>query len=92
MSNELRFKNHLTLTQKLLTICRSKKSFDSIEHNFIKSYIDTLPVDDLTTLVYWDQATLAEVDSELIRKHYTATNQFYRYIYELLFNHNDSPY
>ena len=54
LSNELRFRNHLTLTQKLLTITRSEKSYDSIENNFIKSYIDTLPVDDLTTLVYWD--------------------------------------
>ena len=69
---ELRLYNHILLTQKLLMICR-KNSDWGVDDNLIKSYMGALPMDDLTTLIYWDKSTLNEIDSELIRSHYQQT-------------------
>ena len=60
--------HHLILTQKLISKRRdSNKEYDSALLNLVRTYLDTLPVDDMSSLIYWDQATLNQVDSSVIR-------------------------
>jgi len=60
--------HHLVLTQKLLSQKRgSPDQFTSPMGNFVRTYLDTLPVEDMSSLIYWDQTTLNQVDSEIIR-------------------------
>lgn len=58
----------------------------------IQRYLDTLPRDDLSTLIYWDPDTLNQVDSQIIRKSHMETCTFYKQIYGMLVNNPDSPY
>lgn len=59
-----RFYHHLMLTQKLISQKRdSNKLLGSPIDNFVRTYLDTLPTDDMSSLVYWDQSTLNKVDS-----------------------------
>lgn len=60
--------HQLILTQKLISKKRdSHKEFDSSLLNLVRTYLDTLPVEDMSSLIYWDQATLNQVDSSVIR-------------------------
>ena len=62
VATELRLYNHIILTQKLIMICRKNSDWGVVD-NMIKSYMDTLPMNDLSTLIYWDKSTLNEIDS-----------------------------
>ena len=66
VSTELKLFNSLILTQKLLTVSR-KKSERSAKDALIESWLNILPGDDLSSIIYWDKSTLNEVDSELLR-------------------------
>lgn len=58
----------------------------------MRSYLDTLPVADLSSLIYWDTATLNEVDSQIIRQNYKTTCDHYKAIYQAMIVHPESPY
>ena len=72
LSTQLRLFNHFILTQKLLMISRKTYSSDmknlSMDANLLSGYMSALPGKDLSTLPYWDQKTLNEIDSEILRK------------------------
>ena len=85
--------HHLILTQKLLSQRRgSDQEFESTMQNLRRHYLDTLPVDDLSSIVYWDQATLNQVDSDIIRQTYKNTTEYYKAIYRAIITHPESPY
>ena len=58
----------------------------------MKSYIDTLPKEDLTSFIFWPQEVLVEVDSQNLRKAYQNTLGYYHLIYKKLVDADDSPY
>ena len=80
--------HHLVLTQKLISLKRgSSEKFTSPMDNFVRTYLATLPVEDMSTLVYWDKATLNLVDSEIIRQTYRTTCDHYKAIYRAVVLH-----
>ena len=81
--------HHLILTQKLLSYKRSsgggtskdEEIFGSPKLNLLQCYMDCLPIEDMSSIIYWDQATLNEVDSEIIKTTYRNTINHYKAIY-----------
>ena len=59
-----KFFHHLILTQKLISKKRSSETalYGQMD-NYVRTYLDTLPVSDMSSLIYWDSATLNQVDS-----------------------------
>lgn len=60
--------------------------------NLERTYLSTLPVEDNSSIIYWDTATLNQVDSEIIRHTYRTTCDHYKAIYKALVCHPESPY
>ena len=48
-----KFYHHLVLTQKLIS-ARRKESLHSVNDNYVKAFINCMPVTDLTSIIYWD--------------------------------------
>lgn len=69
-----------------------KESDYSPSANFVKHYINVLPKDDLSQIIYWDQKTLNHIDSEVLRNSYRDTSGMYHYYHKLLVEQDDSPY
>lgn len=85
--------HHLILTQKLISKKRSSGSeFNGFIENFVRTYLDTLPVEDMSSLIYWDPATLNQVDSQIIRDNYKMTCDHYKAIYRAMVTNPNSPY
>ena len=54
-----RFYHHLMLTQQLISQKRgSENMIKSPIDNFVRTYLETLPEGDLTSMIYWDRETL----------------------------------
>ena len=64
----------------------------SMDANLLSGYMSALPGKDLSTLPYWDQKTLNDIDSEILRKQHLNTVTFYNQIYESLVKDPESPY
>ena len=60
--------------------------------NFVRTYLDTLPEGDLTSMIYWDRETLNKVDSEIIRSTYSTTCGYYKSLFKAMIQHPQSPY
>ena len=85
--------HHLILTQKLISKKRSSEtSFEGQMDNFVRTYLDTLPVNDMSSFIYWDPATLNQVDSQIIRSNYKMTCDHYKAIYRAIVMNPSSPY
>lgn len=94
-----RLYQHLILTQKLIIYDRidSNPSEAGEKHHssfkeFLKSYIDVLPREDLTQLIFWPKHVLTEIDSKLLIQQYKDTSNYYLYLHKLLTTNPDSPY
>lgn len=86
-----RLNNHLLLTQKLIVTNRGET--DATPNNmYVKSYIDVLPKEDMSTMIYWDQASLNVIDSKILIETYKDTLSYYQLIYKLLVDDETSPY
>lgn len=48
-----KFYHHLVLTQKLIS-ARRKESSHMVNDNYVKAFINCMPVTDLTSIIYWD--------------------------------------
>ena len=48
---------------------------------FLKSYVDVLPREDLTSLIFWPKHVLTEVDSQLLIQQYRDTSNYYLYLH-----------
>lgn len=59
---------------------------------YIKSYIDVLPKEDMSTMIFWDQASLNMIDSKILIENYKDTLSYYQLIYKLLVDNENSPY
>lgn len=71
----------------------NRKEFDhTVTSNYMKNYIAALPRNDMTQIIYWDQKTLNEIDSEILRTIYKDTTGMYHYYHKLLCEQDDSPY
>jgi hypothetical protein len=69
------------LTQKLLVNVR--KEFDpSVKSQFIKSWIETLPKEDIGTILYWDKLTANMIDSKNIKSNYSDVTAYYTSMYQ----------
>ena len=62
-----RMLNHLNLTQKLLLAMRKEHDLSQPDEVFQKNYLETLPKQDMTQIVYWDTPTLNKIDSQILR-------------------------
>lgn len=71
---------------------RRKENSYSTNDNYVKAFIDSMPVQDMTSIIYWDKQTQNLVDSRHIRDVFTQTCTTYRQIYEILIKHPSSPY
>lgn len=69
-----------------------KESDYSPSANYVKNYLRVLPKDDMSQIIYWDQKTLNQIDSELLRNIYRDTTGMYHYYHKLLVEQEDSPY
>ena len=54
--------------------------------------MDVLPREDQSSLIFWPQSVLAEIDSEVLIQQYRETNGYYQYLHKLLTQSPDSPY
>lgn len=61
-------------------------------NNYVRTYLDTLPRNDLSSLVYWDPITLNQVDSKILRDNYKMTCDHYKAIYRAMVLDPSSPY
>ena len=58
----------------------------------VRAYLETLPVGDLSQIIYWDPETLNQVDSQILRSSYKTTCDHYKAIYRAMVMHQSSPY
>ena len=59
---------------------------------FLKSYMDVLPREDLTSLIFWPKNVLTEIDSDMLVQQYLETSSYYQHLHKLLTQNPDSPY
>lgn len=86
-----RLYHHLMLTQKIIITNRADPDWKD-SSMFIKCYFDSLPTEDLSTIIYWDQKTLNNVDSQILRQSYRDTTSYYHGMFRLLIDDENSPY
>ncbi|CDW87175.1 set domain protein [Stylonychia lemnae] len=89
--NQNKLYQHLMLTQKLLMIDR-KQFTETASDQLMQAYLDIVPRDDMSTLIYWNRKVLNEIDSETLRSQFQQTEQYYQSIYHHLVNLDSSPY
>ena len=58
----------------------------------MKSFLELVPREDLTHLIFWDKHVLTELDSEILRTQIRDTFAYYKSIFDLLTKDPDSPY
>ncbi len=68
------------------------KETQSLNSKFIKTYINTLPTEDLTNIIYFPKNILLDIDSSILRQQYTEVIHYYKSIYNELFKKEESPY
>ena len=62
-----RFFHHSICVQKLLISMRKDDKESNPETLMGRSWINALPIEDLSSIVYWDQKSLNTIDSTLLR-------------------------
>jgi hypothetical protein len=81
----------MMLAQKLIVNLR--KAFDPDSSvMMVKAWLDTLPTEDLGTIIYWNQVTANAVDSENVRHTLATTGGYYMNMYKDLIDCEESPY
>lgn len=61
------------LTQKILIMDRMGER-ESVYDEFLNSYLDLLPRNDMTQLLFWNKNVLTEIDSEILRNQLRETD------------------
>lgn len=64
-----RLYQHLMLTQKFILYQRidyNRSEEQSSYKQFLRSYVDILPREDLSQLIFWPKHILTEIDSQLL--------------------------
>jgi len=86
-----RFFHHSICVQKLLTAMRKDVKEDP-ETLLGRSWINAMPLEDLSSIVYWDQKSLNTIDSLLLRQQWEGSIRQNHGYYSEIIHGEGSPY